>query len=116
MFALSDPAIAMTTPGPNPGSAPSRLRTDRGKSEAEAMGRVLQLGETGLMVYALRTFGWVRAAQQRLRPHQNGFVRPGARCGGVAEWLKAHSAPKARVPSRKTACAPACAAEGWPSG
>ena len=24
-------------------------------------------------------------------------MRPGVRCGGVAEWLKAHSAPKARV-------------------
>ncbi len=50
------------------------------------------------MVYALRTFGRVGHALLRLMPHQNIRVRPGVRCGGVAEWLKAHSAPKARVP------------------
>ena len=53
------------------------------------------------MVYALRTFGWVRAALRRPRPRQNVCMRLGVRCGGVAEWLKAHSAPEARVPSLK---------------
>ena len=80
------------------------------------MRRVLQLGETVLMVYALRTFGWVRAALRRCWPGVNVRVRLGVRCGGVAEWLKAHSAPEARVPSKKSACASAYAAEGWPSG
>ncbi len=80
------------------------------------MRSVLQLGETVLMVYALRTFGWVRAILRRFRPGLIVRVRPGVRCGGVAEWLKAHSAPEARIPSKKTACASAYAAEGWPSG
>ena len=53
------------------------------------------------MVYALRTFGWVGAALRRPKPSQNVCLRSGACCGGVAEWLKAHSAPKARVPSLK---------------
>ena len=61
----------------------------------------MQLGETVLMVYALRTFGWVGAALRRPKPSQNVCLRSGACCGGVAEWLKAHSAPKARVPSLK---------------
>ena len=55
------------------------------------MRSVLQLGETVLMVYALRTFGWVRAVLRRPRPRQNACLRPGASCGGVAEWLKAHA-------------------------
>ena len=55
------------------------------------MRRVLQLGETVLMVYALRTFGWVRAALRRCWPGVNVRVRLGVRCGGVAEWLKAHA-------------------------
>ena len=65
------------------------------------MRSVLQLGETVLMVYALRTFGRVLAALRRSRPCMNVCLRPGACCRGVAEWLKAHSAPKARVPSLK---------------
>ena len=47
---------------------------------------VLQLGETGLMVYALRTFG-----------------RMCLRCGASDK-------------GRTSDCAPAHAAEGWPSG
>ena len=43
------------------------------------------------MVYALRTFGGVRHALLRFMLHQNIRVRPGVRCGGVAEWLKAHA-------------------------
>ncbi len=39
-----------------------------GKSEGGAVRSVLQLGETVLMVYALRTFGWVGVALTRSRP------------------------------------------------
>ena len=70
------------------------------------MGRVLQLGETALMVYALRTFGRVGVALRRSRPGLSVCLRSSACCRGVAEWLKAHSAPKARVPSLKRPRAP----------
>ena len=76
----------------------------------------LQLGETGLMVYALRTFGRVSLRCGASDTVKDVCVRPGACCGGVAEWLKAHSAPVTRAPSSITACAQAYAAEGWPSG
>jgi hypothetical protein len=116
MRTLSDMVDAGQTPRLPPGSAPPPAGGLMGKSEGGAMGGVLQLGETVLMVYALHTFGWDRAELRRSRPRQNVCLRLGACCGGVAEWLKAHSAPAARVPSLKTACASAHAAEGWPSG
>ena len=56
------------TPRLPPGSAPPPAGRCRGKSEDGAMGSVLQLGETVLMVYALRTFGWVGVALTRSRP------------------------------------------------
>ena len=116
MRTLSEMGNAVETPRLPPGSAPPRLDRVMGKSEGGAMRRVLQLGETAMMVYALRTFGWVRAALRRSRPGLIVCLRPGVGSGGVVEWLKAHSAPTALVPSKKTACASAYAAEGWPSG
>ena len=56
------------TPRPPTGSAPPPAGGFMGKSEGGAMGSVLQLGETVLMVYALRTFGWVGVALTRSRP------------------------------------------------
>ena len=61
----------------------------------------MQLGETVLMVYALRRFGWILVALRRFRASLIVRMRLGACCGGVAEWLKAHSAPEARVPSKQ---------------
>ena len=79
------------TPRLPPGSAPPHAGGGMGKSESCPMRSVLQLGETVLMVYALRTFGWVLVALRRFRPGLIVRVRPGVRCGGVAEWLKAHA-------------------------
>jgi hypothetical protein len=85
MRTLSDMGDAGETPRLPPGSAPPHTGEVMGKSESCPIWRVLQLGETVLMVYALRTFGWVHAALRRFRPGLSVRVRLGERCGGVGE-------------------------------
>ena len=68
MRTLSDRGNTGETPRLPPGSAPPPAGPFMGKSEGGAVRSVLQLGETVLMVYALRTFGWVGVALTRSRP------------------------------------------------
>ena len=68
MRTLSDMGNASQTSRLPPGSAPPPAGGFTGKSEGGPMGSVLQLGETVLMVYALRTFGWVGVALTPSRP------------------------------------------------
>ena len=50
--------------------------------------------------------GSTSATVSRRRPDGQGLRAPQARCGGVAEWLKAHRSPSATVPDGKGfACA-----------